>query len=107
MLNQTILVGRLVDQPQKEEKGASITIAVPRSYKNENGEYETDFITARTFAGVADNVCEYCKKGDLIGIRGRLQRKNSNDYTANGEQVIEVIADKITFLTTNKENRED
>lgn len=100
MLNQVTLVGRLVDQPQKEEKGASITIAVPRSYKNENGEYETDFITARIFAGVVENVCEYCKKGDLLGIKGRLQ-SNENGF--------ELIADKISFLTSNKDllNREE
>lgn len=100
MLNQVVLVGRLVDQPQKEEKGAIITIAVPRSFKNENGEYETDFITARLFNGVAENTCEYCKKGDLIGIKGRL-KSNKNGF--------ELIAEKITFLSTNKDliNRED
>jgi single-strand DNA-binding protein len=91
------MIGRLVDQPQKEEKGASITIAVPRQYKNCEGIYETDFIPARIFGSVAENTCEYCKKGDLIGIKGRLQ---SNDK-------LELIAEKITFLTTNKENRED
>jgi len=98
MLNQTVLVGRLVDQPKKDEKGASITIAVPRSYKNEDGIYETDFIPARLFNGVAENTCEYCKKGDLIGIKGRLQ---------SNENGLELIAEKITFLSTNKENRED
>lgn len=92
MLNQTVLVGRLVDQPQKEEKGAIITIAVPRSYKNENGEYETDFITARLFGGVAENTCEYRHKGDLIGIKGRLQMSDT----------LELIAEKVTFLSTNK-----
>jgi single-strand DNA-binding protein len=97
MLNHTVLVGRLVDQPQKDEKGASITIAVPRSYKNEKGEYETDFIPVRLFNGVAENTCEYCKKGDLIGIKGRLQ---SNEK-------LELIAEKVTFLSTNKENGED
>lgn len=77
MLNQTVLVGRLVDQPQKEEKGASITIAVSRSYKNADGVYETDFITARLFGGVAENTCEYCKKGDLIGIN-KLKKKQES-----------------------------
>ena len=100
MLNQTILVGRLVDQPKKEEKGASITIAIPRSYKNINGEYETDFITVKLWNVIATDTCEYCRKGDLIGIRGRLESNK------NG---LEIIADKITFLSTNKDliNRED
>lgn len=100
MTNQIFMVGRLVDQPQKDEKGASITIAVPRSYKNEDGIYETDFIPVRLFNGIATNTCEYCKKGDLIGIRGRIE---SNDNK------IELIAEKVSFLSTNKDliNKED
>jgi single-strand DNA-binding protein len=94
MLNQVIIVGRLVDQPQMEGDSCYIKLAVPRSFKNENGEYETDFIIAKLWGGVATNTCEYCKKGDVIGIRGRLQ---------SNENGLELIADKITFLTTNKE----
>lgn len=49
MLNQTVLVGRLVKDPELREtdngnKVTNITLAVPRSYKNINGEYDTDFI---------------------------------------------------------------
>ena len=80
MLNQTVLVGRLVSDPEiKESEGekkyANITLAVPRSYKNEDGEYETDFIDVRLWNGVAENTAEYCKKGDLIGAKGRIQTR--------------------------------
>ena len=49
MLNQTVLVGRLVRDPELYEtesgnKVTNITLAVPRSYKNSNGEYDTDYI---------------------------------------------------------------
>ena len=49
MLNQTVLVGRLVKEPELHQtengkKVTNITLAVPRSYKNMNGEYDTDFI---------------------------------------------------------------
>ena len=49
MLNQSILVGRIVREPEVREtengvKISNITLAVPRSYKNVNGEYDTDFI---------------------------------------------------------------
>jgi len=74
-----------------------LTLAVPRSYKNENGEYETDFIPVRLFGGVAENTCEYVKKSDLIGIKGRLQ----STQMASG-YVIELIAEKVTFLSSNK-----
>ena len=93
MLNQTVLVGNLVDQPQMEGDSCYIKLAVPRSYKNENGEYETDFIIAKLWAGVATDTCKYCSKGDLMGIRGRLE---------SNENGLELIADKVTFLSTNK-----
>lgn len=88
MLNQVAIVGRLIDQPLEDR----ITLACPRSYKNEEGIYETDFITCRIMKGISDNVKEYCKKGDVVGIRGRIQ-------TADG---LEIIAEKVTFLSSNK-----
>lgn len=99
MLNQTVLVGRIVSDPQinetkSEKKVATIPLAVQRSYKNEEGEYATDFIPCVLWDGVAQNVIDYCKKGDLIGIKGRIQ--------ATAEKV-EVIAERVTFLSSNKQ----
>lgn len=98
MLNNTVLVGRLVNDPTINElesgtKASIITLAVPRSYKNMNGEYETDFIPVVLWKGIAENTAEYCHKGDMIGIKGRLQIK---------EDKIEVIAEKVTFLSSSK-----
>ena len=80
MLNQTVLVGRLVRDPELHEsengnKVTSITLAVPRSYKNMNGEYDTDFISCVLFKGIAENASEYCHKGDLLGVKGRIQTR--------------------------------
>lgn len=98
MLNQIVIVGRMVSDPQINEtenggKVTTITLAVPRSYKNENGEYETDFIPCDLWNGVATNTCEYCRKGDLLGIKGRIQSK---------ENKIEIIAEKVTFLSSKQ-----
>ena len=97
MLNQIVLVGRLTSDPEikevEERKACVITLAVPRSYKNENGEYDTDFIPCRLWGGIAENTVEYCKKGDLVGVKGRVQS------TDNG---IEIIAEKLTFLSSKK-----
>ena len=81
MLNQTVIVGRLVKDPELREtengnKVTNITLAVPRSYKNVNGEYDTDFISCVLWKGIAENTVEYVKKGDLIGIKGRIQTRN-------------------------------
>ena len=98
MLNQIVLVGRVVsdleiNETENERKFTSLKLAVQRSYKNENGEYETDFIPCVLWNTIAVNTCEYCKKGDLVGIKGRMQNK---------EDKLEVIAEKVTFLSSRK-----
>ena len=101
MLNQIVLVGRLVQGLEIKElengnKVTNITLAVPRSYKNSNGEYETDFIDCIVWNEMAENAAEFCKKGDIIGVRGRLQRLKGNE--------LQVIAERVTFLSSEKED---
>ena len=73
MLNQIVLVGRLVKTPELKvtengKKTSTITLAVPRNYKNVHGEYETDFLDCTLWTNVAENTTEYCQVGDMIGI---------------------------------------
>lgn len=96
MVNQVILIGKLTNNPILEERGdkvySKITLATPRSYKNINGEYDTDFIDVVLINKVAESCIEYCKQGDTIGVRGSLQRLKDKD--------LEVHAEKITFLSS-------
>ena len=107
MINSTVLVGRLVSNPELYEtengkKVARITLAVPRSYKNVNGEYDTDFIGCKLWQGVAQTTTDYCKKGDVLGVRGRIQ--TSNYQTEEGTKYFtEVVAENITFLSSGKD----
>ncbi|MDO4962596.1 MAG: single-stranded DNA-binding protein [bacterium] len=106
MLNQAVLVGRIVQEPElkKTDKGklANITLAVPRSFKNMNGEYDTDFISCVLWKGVAESTVEYCKKGDLVGIKGRIQTSVYENAEGNKKYTTEVIAEKVTFLSSKK-----
>lgn len=109
MLNQTVVVGRIVKDPELKEtesgrKVTNITLAVPRSFKNINGEYETDFIPCVLWKGVAETTTAYCKKGDLVGIKGRIQTRTFEDEDAK-KQIIELVAEKVTFLSSKKEER--
>lgn len=106
MLNQTVLVGRLVRDPElftteNGNKITNITLAVPRSYKNSDGEYDTDFISCVLWKGVAENAVEYCHKGDLLGVKGRLQSRNIETEETKKE-IMEVVAEKITFLSSKR-----
>ncbi len=104
MLNSVVLVGRLTSDPTIIEgenglKRSTILIAVPRSYKNLEGKYETDFIRCTLWNMVASHTCEYCKKGDVVGVKGRVQ---SSTYEKDGktEYRLEIIAEKISFLSS-------
>lgn len=108
MLNQTVIVGRLVNDPELHEtengrKVTNVTVAVPRSFKNVNGEYDTDFISCVLWKGVAENTVEYCKKGDLVGVRGRLQ---SREYEVEDgkRKIVELVAEKVTFLSSKNKD---
>lgn len=103
MLNQVVMVGRLVAKPIVEEnengrKVSEITLAVNRSYKNAEGIYETDFIKCTLWNGIAENTVEYCNKGDLISVKGRLQCLGGNE--------LQVVAEKVVFLAINKNKEE-
>lgn len=110
MWNQIILVGRIAREPELKEtekgkKRANLTLAVPRGFKNIDGEYETDFLSCSLWDGVANNVCEYCKVGDLVGIRGRVA---SNIYEKDDKKhyAMDIIADKVTFLSSKPKTTE-
>jgi len=110
MLNQVVLVGRLTSDPEiitteHGKKMTTITLAVQRAYKNMDGLYETDFIRCILWNGVASNTHEYCHQGDIVGVKGRLQTRS---YEQQDEKkfITEVIADKVTFLSTNQKREE-
>ena len=113
MLNQIVIVGRLVDKPKVEKlenEGGSrsqITLAVPRSYKNADGEYDTDFVDCTLWNGVAENTAEYCEKGDLIGVKGRIQTSTYETESGEKRKSTQVVAEKITFLSSKKEKDND
>ena len=107
MLNQLVIAGRLVADPEivecdNNKKRTYVTVAVPRSYKNVNGTYDTDFIKCVLWNGIAETTCEYCKKGDIVGIKGRIQ--TSSYEIEDGEKVykMDVVAEKVSFLSSKK-----
>lgn len=105
-MNQLMLVGRLVKDPEVKEledgkRVSTITLAVPRNYKNADGVYETDFIDCTLWNGIATPTSEYCKKGDVVGVRGRMQTDNYEDKeTGKKIYTLKIVADKVSFLSS-------
>ena len=111
MLNQIILVGRLtrditVNKAENGVKVATISIAVPRSFKNVEGVYDTDFIDCVAFDTIALNTSEYCNKGDIVGVKGRIQSKVVELEEGKKENKLEIICEKITFLSSKPKEEE-
>lgn len=94
-MNQAVVVGRLTKDFELTEKDgtkmAKNTLAVPRPYKNKDGIYETDFINFTLFDNTAVNSAEYCKKGDLIGLKASLTTSDNQ---------LRLNVEKVTFLAT-------
>ena len=105
-MNTVVLVGRLTGNPEVTvtENGKHITkilLAVNRNYKNVDGIYETDFVRCVLWNTIAEHTCEYCSKGDTVGIKGRIQ---TSSYTKDDtrEYITEVLVEKLSFVMSKK-----
>ncbi len=103
-MNRVSLIGRLTKDPElrytpSNVATCSFTIAINRTFTNQDGQREADFIPIVIWRKQAENVKNYTKKGDLVAVEGRIQTRS---YTANDNTkryVTEVIADNVQFLT--------
>lgn len=112
MLNQVVLVGRLVRNPELQitdtgKKRSTVTLAVSRGYKNHEGIYETDFFDCTLWTGIAENASEYCKSGDIIGVKGRLQTWILDNEDGTKTKKVEIIAEKVIFLASSRNENDD
>ena len=111
VMNQVILVGRLCQDPEllsvkNQKQMTSITLAINRHFKNNDGIYETDFIRCVLWNGIAANTTEYCHKGDIVGVKGRLQTSVYEDDDNNKKYGMDVVAEKINFLSSGNKKEE-
>lgn len=83
------------------------TIAVQKGIKNQNGEYETDFIEFVCFEKKADYLSNYAKKGDKIEISGKLRTDTWKDEKGEYHNRSYVVADSIKILTTKPKEKEE
>lgn len=109
MINNVTLIGRLVAPPElkKTPNNVSVlqgTLAVNRNFKNENGDREADFINFQAWRGTADIIAQYCSKGSLIGLTGRLQVRS---YEKDGQRryVTEVVAESVALIESRNKQQ--
>jgi len=104
MINQVILVGRLTRDPELKRTSdgrafTNVTIAVPRHYRNANGELDSDFVQCILWRKTAENTALYCQKGSVIGVTGRIQTRFYENQEKKRVYVTEVVAENVQFLS--------
>ena len=102
-MNSVNLIGRFTRDPELRitEKGTSVcsfSLAVQRSFKNSEGEYEADFINCVAWKNSAEFISKYFKKGQQIGVQGELQTRKWSDDEGKTRYATEVIVRNTTFV---------
>ena len=103
MLNRIQLIGRLTRDPELRyiasgQPMAQFTLAVDRDFRNAEGERDADFIHCVTWRTLAEQVGQYCAKGRLVAVEGRLQTRNYEAQDGTRRKTTEVIGDRVWFL---------
>ena len=106
-MNRVLMIGRLTKSPELRytPNGVAVTtfsIAVNRTYANEQGEREADFFNCVVWRKPAENVANYLSKGSLVGIDGKLQTRSYEGSDGKRVYVTEIICDSVQFLDTKK-----
>lgn len=103
MINRVVLVGRLTKDPELRYTPNGIascrfTVAVNRTFANEHGERDADFISCVAWRKQAENLANYQCKGALIGVEGRIQTGSYEGQNGQRVYTTDVVADSIQFL---------
>ena len=102
-MNKVILIGRLTRDPELRYTGnntpvATFSLAVNRSFTNQNGEREADFINCVVWRKLAETVKNYLSQGSQVAVEGRIQTRTYDDQNGQRRYITEVIADNVEFL---------
>lgn len=104
-MNRVVIVGRLVADVELRytSNGKAVgnfTVASNRPFKNAQGEQEADFIRCQAWGKQAENLANFMKKGNQIGVDGRIQTGSYEDKDGKRVYTTDVVADNIQFLET-------
>lgn len=103
MINRVVLVGRLTKDPELRYTPSGIpmtrfTVAVNRTFTNQQGEREADFISCVAWRKQAENLANFMKKGNLVGVDGRIQTGSYEGQDGKRVYTTDVVADSVQFL---------
>lgn len=103
MVNRVVLVGRLTKDPELRYSNSNIpmvyfTVAVNRTFTDQNGQRQADFIGCVAFRKQAENMARFLGRGSQVAVEGRIQTRNYQGKDGNTVYVTEVVAESVQFL---------
>lgn len=103
MINNVVLVGRLTKDPELKYTPSGVamcrfTLAVNRTFSNQQGEKEADFISIIAWRKTAENTANYLRKGSLAGVEGRIQTGSYEGQDGKRVYTTDVNAESVQFL---------
>lgn len=111
-MNKVVLMGRLTKDPETRYtqtnniQVTSFTLAVNRRF-TKDGEQQADFINIVSWNKTAEFVSKYFRKGQQVGVIGRIQTRNYDDDKGVKHYITEVIAEEVYFADSKKEGQAD
>lgn len=111
-MNQVGLVGRITKDPilKKLSEGrihTSFTLAINRNYRNNEGTVEADFVLCSGWGKLAERIADFCGKGSLIGVNGRLQTRSFTNKENKRVYSTEVLIDDVRFYVLKTPERKE
>jgi len=107
-MNKFIGIGNLVKDPElktttNDLSVVKFTLAIPRKFKNAQGEKEVDFLNVVAWRTLADNCGKYLKKGSKCSVVGTVQNRSYEAQDGTKRYITEIVAEEVEFLSTKKE----
>ncbi len=103
-LNRCTIVGRLTRDPERNGSAIKISLACNRKYKEVD---ETTYVDCVAFGKTGEVIEQYMKKGQRVGIDGRIKQNRWEDKDGNKRSKIEIVIDNFQFLDSKAETSND
>lgn len=106
MNNNFFFIGRLTKSPELRYTSSNKTVT-QIDLAVQNGKDDVTFVPITLFEKMAENVCKYCEKGDLIGFQGSVKNHNWEDNKGNKHYDYTFMANRMSFLQTKTNNQQE
>ena len=109
-MNKVILMGRLTRDPEvrytqtNNTLVASFSLAVNRRFARQGEERQADFFNVVAWSKTGEFCSKYFKKGQQVGVIGRLQTRTWDDQNGTKHYITEVVAEEVYFADSKKED---